>query len=408
MMLGSGLAYFKILLLGRLLEREAYGQYLYLLSAVSYLVPLVGLGLLDGFSRAQPILTGAGKLEEARELRNTCLGAISVISPCVVAVLGGLAFAFNLPRKGFEFEMLALAGVQLIVIQYYYLFLRDIRSNLKTTQYAAFMCIRGVLDLAAVVPLSREWGVRGALIGDAGSMILVTLALSLFAVDGPALRLSKLSALTSLAKEGAQIILAGLACATALIMDRLVLGLVLSPREYAVYGVHALTLTATGIGTNIVYQYTFPRLVQLQSGPAATGELLIATRRLSMRILGVALLLGPAVYLGFLMLARVFYPGYPIDHVLLAILCLAAVVEVANVYPTSLVAMGRHRLNLAVQILFVLLMLAGMSTAIVLGAGVRWIAALLLAGRAIAWLTGAAALERAGSSPAGAVSVRAE
>lgn len=406
MLVASGLAFAKVLVLGRVLEKPQYGQYLYLVNLTNYLLPMVSLGLLEGMSKAQPALLAKGRSDDARELRNRCFTAIALICPLTVGcVVLGLAATVGRSWNDGP-KILGLMGVELVLSQFFFLLLRDLRSNLKTVQYAVFLCLRGVLDLLLVVLLSRSFGVMGVFMGQSISLASLSILVGWFAMDRLSLKRPDWSSLLSLIKEGAQITVGGVAATTALSVDRLVLGFLLGASDFALYGVHLLVLTAAAIGCNIVFQYSFPRLVQLHAAASDPEQLMVSTRRLFFKILLGGLLAAPVLYLGFLGAAHVFYPRYEIDRILLILLCFTAVVELSNVFPNSLVILGRYRAIIATYTAVATVTVLGVLPAIRAGMGFRWIGVLLLASRVMSLVISSAFLFRAFRSNAGTPAVK--
>lgn len=391
---GAALSFGKVFFLGRYLPKAGFGEYVFLSGIVSYAVPVASLGLLEGLGRRFPMLLGQKRLDEARTLRDACLGAVAAIAAiAVLAIAGGAAIVESASGR----EVLvraALVVLEIYAFVFFYFVLRDIRNTLRSALYGVLIFVKGILDVTAVVLVAPRFGWQGVLLAEIVVLTLLTIISFAFFIEDWHFSFSGVGAIAVMVREGMLLTIAGALATTLRLADRVILGAILPREVFAVYGFHLLTITGAGVVLNIVFQYIGPRVLHLYGETGSDRTILQYVRRTSAVLAVLAACGAPLMPLIFSVVSSSFFRGYAVDNTLLLLLYAAGAIDVVNIFTLLLVARGRLRAQIAVNgvtsaIAVTALLLAARTTAnlvvfgaVVLAARVIWFLATLFAATA--------------------------
>lgn len=384
MALGAVSSSVKVILLARLLAKADFGQYTYLNSVVMYGVPLVTLGILEAMGRRFPILIGQNRAAEAYELRNRVVWALLMTGTGAVllAAVGGLA-AQQIASQPL-FAVVLLVTIEMYVYAAFMIAVRDVRSHLRTTLYAAIMFLRGVLELALMFFLAPRFGYIGVMVSEIVIWSAVTAALFMTAMPQFRLVRGSIRSVAPLIREGAVLSVTGILANTARMADRLVLGAMLTKTRFADYAFHLLVVSVGVVAANVIHQYVWPRALHLYG---STGGDLHAVdrylRRLAIGLAALGVALAPAVPFVFHFAAQRFFPAYRIDTVLILLLYAAAVADVANMFPLVLMTAGRMSALNTINVAAAVIVAVGCVAVARTGADLRVCGVLALSARLI-------------------------
>ncbi len=386
---GAALSFGKYFLLARWLPPEVFGQYAFLAAAVQYSAPIASLGVLDGFARRLPLLLGAGQRAAADRLRDACLGALAGIAGTAVLAASAAAMAVQAATSRPVTLTITLAACDVAAFLWFSFEVRDLRGRLHTTSFAMLIALRAALDLGAASMLGPRFGVAGLLAGEAGVYSLVALGAALRLSPGARPRLGERAEVVRTIREGGLIVAGGVAANTALMGDRLILGLLLAKPVFARYAVHLIVVTAATIVSNVVVQYVTPRLLTVFGRDGDGRAIFRSLARMSLGLAMGGMIVAPFVpRLSRLVMPRLF-PAYDTDPALLTLLYLGAAIEVANLFPVALLVFGALRWQIALQTTAGVAVVAGLLAVPPAGSLVPY-GAVFLAGRAAVTLACAA------------------
>ena len=366
MVLGAALNFSKLLVLGRLLHQSDFGLYFYITTVVQYVIPLATLGILDGLSRRVPLLIGRGQTGEAHRVRNACLGLLLlVLAGCALVATMAAATLYWAGRPAMALVTILSVGNGATFVLFSF-GMRDVRSTLRTLSYGLLICGRGLLDLLAIALLAPQYGIVGVLLAETASLATVAAVIWIWLMQRPGISLRKLDrVMKSTIHDGALIALNSLLSNTALLGDRLILGLVLSKADFAVYVFHMLVFVGALNVTNIVGQYVLPRVLNLYGQTADREAVFRYLSRLGAALFSLAIVASCVIPLLFQWVAQYFFADYPVNNTLLIVILAAASFEVANVFPMGLTAYGH--LGLLLRIRLVTGILVVVSTFVLVG-----------------------------------------
>lgn len=383
MLAGSAMTFLKLLLAGRFLSRADFGQYSYVSVVVPYLVPLATLGILDGLSRRYPLLLGMGRIVEATRLRNGSLTGMLLIAPlALLSTYAALRTWGGTGRSGRW--VVGLATVQVLSLTLFWFGLREIRARLRLGEYAGLSFARPALEIVGLVLMAPRFGVAGVL--GAEIAVLTLLGGLMLAVMVPDVRLSlaAVGEAIRVVPEGAWIVGGGILANTALMGDRLILGAVLPRSDYASYAFHLLLLSGALVASNVCNQYVIPHLLQLYGTSGDPRAVLSYVSRVARRLALGSIVAAPVAAVGIASIRGLFFPGYALDRTLLAIVCVAAIVEVANVFPLALLALGRLGVYAGIQLFTALFVIGTVGLLLTRTRDLTAFALVLLGGRVLA------------------------
>lgn len=346
---GAGLGFAKLLLLARLLSKEGFGQYVYLAALIQYGAPIAGLGILDGLARHLPMLIGQGRLAEADRLRDRCLGALAAVAAVggalllvacgvLAAVAGARAAAATL-----------LVGVEILAFLWFSFGLRDLRSRLRARSFAALGATRASLDICMALVVAPRFGALGVLVAEIVVLSSLGLLISRRLLPGTRVELGGRAEVVTIVRDGALIVLGGVAANTALMGDRLVLGSILPKATYAAYAAHVVVVSAALIVSNIVVQYIYPLILASYGRLRDPSAVARTVARYGGALGALALCALPLVPWVSRFAGTRLLPGYAVDQRLLLLLFIGGAIEVANQFPTGLLVIGALRAFIVVQ-----------------------------------------------------------
>jgi len=377
MLIGAVSSSVKLFLLARLLTKNDFGEYSYINSIVMYAAPFVTFGLIEGMSRRFPILLGEGRTADAYKLRNEAFRAAAMMAALLtlaaLLVSGALQ---NILSRPLFFVTVLIAGE----IWAYNAFLwgvRDLRSHLRTTSYAAVMCCKGIAEVAVIFYLAPRYGYVGVLLSEIVVWSVAAVIVFTKAMREVSFREGSIRSVVPLILEGAALSLAGILANTARLSDRLILGAFLPKSDYADYAFHLLVISAGAVAANVLNQYFWPRALHLYgssgSDPAVVDRYL---RRLTLGLTALGLAAAPVVPFAFQFATTHFFPTYHVNTILLLFLYGAAVFDVANFYPYFLLTVGKTDWFIAIHIAGAAVLAVGTFAVIFLKANLIFVGAL--------------------------------
>jgi O-antigen/teichoic acid export membrane protein len=374
MALGVGLTFLKVLLVGRLLSKPDFGTYSFVTTVIQFILPLASFGLLEGMSQRVPWLLGRGDVDGVRALRGTCLGWLSILG---AVVLAGSAFVGTTYS-----EITGLAIIQGLAYLTFSFVVRDIRNHLQTTTYAGLLATKACCDVALTVTVARFGGLRGVLISETCVLAVIS-AIALWKWT-PSLRLSlqfRSAEFQRTIREGLGVAGLGIVANGALLGDRLVLGFVLLTGDFAGYAAHTIVVVAGINVVSIVSQYVLPRFLHLYGSTGEARRVLDDVERLSWRMACAAALGLPAACLLAHQFVSRWYVQYVIDPRLLCVLLIGATIEIVNLFPLGLLAVGRTSSLARIHVWLGLLVLTANCLLLSITQDLLWFGVLFLVGR---------------------------
>ncbi len=387
MVLSVGLTFLKVLLVGKLLSKPDFGSYSYVTTLIQFALPLASFGLLEGMSQRVPLLLGRGATSDVRDLRGVCLGLLSILAAILIA--GGVLVGATYTEIG------GLALLQGLAYLAFSFVVRDIRNHLHTVTYAGLLATKAVCDVLLTVAVARFGGLTGVLISE--TCVLTAISAVALVRWVPAIRPSLRFQSTEFRiaiREGLSVAGLGIVANGALLADRLVLGFVLLASEYAGYAAHAIVVVAGINVVSIVSQYMLPRFLHLYGSTGDVGRVLKDANRLSLQMVGAACLGLPVACLMANWFVTQWYVQYEIDSRLLCVLLIGAVVEIINVYPLGLLAVGRTSMLARIHVWLGLIVMTANCLLLSFTRDVFWFGLLFLLGRVAYCMCCAAAAHR--------------
>ncbi len=120
----------RLFALGKLLPKDEFGTYSFIVLAIQYIAPLASLGVVEGVAQWLPQALGRNDRGEALQIRAHGFSMLCMLTGCLSAIwISGVGISQYL---GFESGNLAVAGFGSCMLFLIYSFvLRDIRSQLK-------------------------------------------------------------------------------------------------------------------------------------------------------------------------------------------------------------------------------------------------------------------------------------
>jgi O-antigen/teichoic acid export membrane protein len=348
MAFASATSYGKQFLLARFLPVEHFGKYSFIATLITYAVPLVTAGILDGYSRQYTLLIGAGESGRAQEIRNSSLAALLVCVPVILG-LGVLLCAMSQwYPAGVGVGLTALAAVETSLLVAFYFGMRELRGQLKSLTYALMLAFRTCCDVVLISVLAPRYGLSGVLSAEC-VVLAVTASLILSRMGGFKLDFSRLPIVKGVVKEGLLIVVAGIVANTVGFGDRLVLGAALPDRSYSLYAYHCLLLSLGAVLTNIVFQYCSPRLIMEYGKSKDPKSLFLLAGKISAQVFFAALVVLPVIGFVFVRLSQRHFPNYTMDIRAVILLGLAAAIDIANLLPSALQAIGKLKTVIIIQ-----------------------------------------------------------
>jgi O-antigen/teichoic acid export membrane protein len=346
---GAALAFVKLFALARVLPREDFGRYVFLAALIQYGAPIVSVGILDGMARRLPIMLGQGDVDAANRLRNVCLGAVVVLAAAAAGLaLTGGTIAGMVVGPGTATRVFLVTADTLAFIWYSF-GLRDLRSRLHARSFAALAATRAAADLVLSVLLARAAGINGVLSSETIVLAVLGFITSRWLLPTTRPAFGDWSLVGRTMRDGTLIVLGGVAANTALLGDRLILGSLLPAVTYSSYAAHVVVISGALIVANIVVQYVYPKILtsygQHGSAQAVTRDVLRYGAMLAVVAAAGALLLPWFTRIA----APRLFPGYAIDPTLITLLYIGGVIEVSNLLPLVVIAIGALRSFILVQ-----------------------------------------------------------
>ena len=390
---GVGLTFLKVLLVGRLLAKSDFGIYSYVTTLVQFVLPLASFGLLEGMSQRVPLLLGRGAAAEVRGLRGVCLGLLSVLAAILVmlGIVVGLAYS----------EIGGLALLQGLAYLAFSFVVRDIRNHLQTVTYAGLIAAKACCDVVLTVAVAQFAGLTGVLISETCVLAVIS-AIALWRWT-PSLRPSldfRSTGFQVAIREGLGVAGLGIVANGALLADRLVLGSFLLASEYAGYAAHAIVVVAGINVVSIISQYVLPRFLHLYGSTGDARRVLDDAGRMSLRMTVAACFGLPVACLLANWFVTKWYVQYVIDPRLLCVLVVGAAIEIINVYPLGLLAVGRTSTLARIHVWLGLTIVVGNCVLLSFTRDVVWFGLLFLFGRGAFCAACAAAANRVEQSVA--------
>ena len=249
----------KLLLLANVLGVSEFGKYVFFISLEAYLIPLCTLGLMEAIFREYPILLGKGEIKKAYELRNKSLFVIISLLILQSTIVGAacLIFSFN------NFQTLFLWGSigmgHLAANVHFFWALREVRSRLKSVEYALMLTVRLIIDCTLLILFYKKFGLFSYL---ATEIVVLTLLNFILYKRIPKLTLIKKATISkTIYRNGFSLFGTSTIGSLSVSGDRLFLGSMLPTTLFSVYAFHGIVFQAGQSISNIIHQYMQPSVM---------------------------------------------------------------------------------------------------------------------------------------------------
>ncbi len=341
--------FIKLFYLAKVLGVIHFAPYILFISLEAYLIPMLTGGLTEAVFRQYPILLGRGELNDAYRLRNRIFLLIAMIMliECCIAALSSLIL-YQVGQVVWAYWVV-VSAVHIIGTTLFFLVLREVRSRLKSVEYALCMCVRLILDLFVLFFLVSQTDVYSFLLLEACILILVGVVAL---VRVPSLRMVGVNSdVKGIFKVGIGMFGASSIGTFATMGDRVLLGVWLPVQQYSTYVFNGIVFQAGLSLASIVHQYIQPLVMQKFGSDGCIdsvyGEMLIWFRRLLL----VAIVACPFIWILYGYAMAIYYPEYSFGLLLFLSFYFSAILHTGNVFGLLLIATNQLRVLFLSQIL---------------------------------------------------------
>lgn len=384
LMIGTAVLNFgKVVLLGRLLPNADFGMYSFVVTLIQYCAPLASLGLLDGLAQRIPLLLGQNQHRLAKELRSVSVAAISLIVFCVnggvVLYVTASLFLQSSPNAAVCLGL--FEGAAYVIFSFV---VRDVRNHLHTSMFAMLMCAKATIELILVASIASSTGVLGVFVAETAVLALIS-AIGYWRCMPPIAWSTQFRSkeFHKTVTEGMRLTGLGALGNTELLGDRLLLGVLLVPAQYAVYAVHGVTVTAGLNVISILNQYALPLLLHSFGRTSDPSRAIQNVFRLHYRLTAMLCLTLPLGCWIATLLAQWWYTSYTIQPALLWLFGIGIAIELANVFPLGYLVVGQTWKLIRLRLVSSLIVLIGNLVLLWTTTNLVWFGAMFLVGRAI-------------------------
>ena len=336
----KGLTFLATLALVRLLTKEAYGSYLQI-SLVSQLAASV---LLFGLPLALPYFVTRAKSHERRHVITVILGLIAAIA---LAGALGIVFGSGLLARGFTNPIFAQLALLVGGYTFFYVLDRTIETTFivigEARRSALLTTVSAALLLAATLSAAvRGWGVAGIYVGSL-FVLLVRLGYAAKVVSGlparPGLEPVEGFTLPAVVRFSVPMGVSAIITQYNRMLDGLVVSLLFTPPEYAVYARGAFELPVVDLVPFTIANVILPALVKLWKEGEKDAFLALWKRSLRTSAMLVFPAFGYAAFFAHDLVVTLFTQAYEGAVPVFSIYLLALPLRLTH-YPTLLMAVG--------------------------------------------------------------------
>lgn len=330
------LGFVKLLLLADALGIAGFGGYVFFITLEAYLMPLLTLGLMESVFRQYPILLGRGDYEKAYKLRNKSL--LTIARLLFYQILFVLIFCLLCVRFGDKNYVLwvSVGAVHVIANVFFLWGLREIRSRLKSLEYALAMVLKFILDIVILAVASWDFNIFNYLLAEA--IVLLFICVFVFLRISSVRVEKEAGLLDGMIKSGFTLFGASTIGTLSVTGDRLILGASLHSSMFSLYAFNGIIFQAGLSLANIIHQYIQPVVMQAYGREGFVDGIYYRLRRLFLFVLILGCLVSPFLWLISDYLVNRYYKDFHLDPLLFFSFLFAAVLHVGNFFSLILIA----------------------------------------------------------------------
>ncbi len=349
MLVSTALGFIKALVFAAILDQVAFGQYSAALLVFLVANYLANAGLSEGLGREVPMLRGQGRVADAVGARNSAVWAslVTASSTGLLCALGLAAYAHGQP----DYAPLPWVGLMIAATIPCNLLLTDLAGRELSTEYSLMLLLKNGTSLFLGIIAIDVFGVRGALIGEALSVVLTAgVLVAFYSRDLFDFGRFSLAEACRVAWIGVPFMLSSVVLMLTLTLDRWVVQYAFGLEVFAEYAFAFLLWTSGMLFSNVLSVYLGPRIVARYARTGDLAEVFGYVRKLGLTI-GAVFAAGavPALWLAGVVI-DLRYPQYASVKPLLLPVYLATMFWAVNFYGSLFVIRGDGRFALWLSI----------------------------------------------------------
>ena len=360
----------KLLMLANVLGVSEFGKYVFFISLEAYLIPLCTLGLMEAIFREYPILLGKGKIQKAYELRNKSLFIIIRLLILQSTIVGAACLIFSFHN----FEALFLWGAigmgHLVANIHFFWALREVRSRLKSIEYALMLTGRLIIDCTLLLLFYKKFGLFTYL---ATEIIVLTLLNCILYQRIPELKLIKKPTISkTMYRNGFSLFGTSTIGSLSMSGDRLFLGATLPAVFFSVYAFHGIVFQAGQSISNIIHQYMQPSVMHAYGKDESIDAIIARLNQFLLKIIFISIIFSPLVWVVASFITENFVRQFHLSPVLFLSLFFAAVLNIGNIYSLIFIATKKFKTLYSIQFISSSMLLFLLSCGVIFDASLEY------------------------------------
>jgi O-antigen/teichoic acid export membrane protein len=378
------LGFVKLLMLADVLGVSSFGLYVFFIALEAYLIPLMTLGLMESVFREYPILLGRGDVEKAYKLRNKSL--MIILRIMTFALMAALIFSlFFAAYEEVDFVLWAAIGMLHIIANTLFLWgLREVRSRLKSLEYALAMMLKFILDVAILAVALWDLNVFSYLLLEA--VVLMVISVFVFCRIPEVREVKEVGLLKGMVKSGFSLFGASSLGTLSITGDRLILGAGLPASNFSIYAFNGIVFQAGLSLASIVYQYIQPVVMHSYGREGSLRGVYCRLESLFLWFFVLGCLASPLIWWASSVLADQYYEDFQLGPVLFFCMYFAAVVHIGNFFSLILIAAKQIKKLYFCQLVSSVFLVLGLGVGFFGGMSLEYFGMVFLASRLLSLL----------------------